>query len=135
MSTQQKQAWFILAAFGLACIAYLVAALLVGLAQALPAFGLFGLGGFAALIGRGGKPDERDRAINRRAAIAGFGASYAVYLFGCMGTWAVNRWQHEAQVPVDFLPGLALIAMGAAFLARSLAIVVLYGRRVEADHA
>jgi hypothetical protein len=135
MSTQQKQAWFMLAAFGLACIAYLVAGLLVGFDRAWPAFALYGLGGFAGFIRGSGKPDERDKAIKRRAVFAAFAASYATLFVGCFGAWAIRYyWQHEDQIPGQFLWQLGMIAGGMFFFVWSVAIVVLYGRRVEADH-
>jgi hypothetical protein len=86
MSTQQKQAWFILAAFGLAIVAWLIVGAMIGLAHAWPVLGLCGLGGFAAFIRSSGKPDERDKAIHRRAALAAFAASYITFFAGCFGT-------------------------------------------------
>ena len=135
LSTQQKQAWFLLATLGLACVGWVVLGLVVGFAYALGAFGICGLGGFVALIGRGGKPDERDRSINRVAALAAGMASYMAFLLGCMGTWAVAfMWQHQEQVSVHFLAAITGVSGGVFWVAWSVTILILYGRTVEADH-
>ena len=82
MNAEQKRAWFMLGTFGLACIAFLILGFTLGFRGAWGAFGIFGLAGFAGFIGRHEKVDERDAAINRRAALVAGMVSYLAFIFG-----------------------------------------------------
>ena len=136
MNGQQKRAWFVLGVFGLACIVFAVWAMTLGFRGAWGAFGIFGLAGFAFLIGRREKADERDATINRRAALAAGMVSYVTFIFGCMGVWFVAfAWQRQEQVSVQLFAAVTLAGGIAFYLAHSMAILILYGRHVEADHA
>jgi hypothetical protein len=108
---------------------------LIGPKAALSGFGLFGFTGFGGMFFKKGLLDERDRAIARRAVVVAFVLSYEVFVFACMGTWAVAYYFHnDEQISVHVLP---LITGGGglvAFTAHAVAILVLYRSQVEADH-
>ncbi len=136
MNTEQKRAWLAVCS-GVAClIGYFVLVPFLGPWVATAAFALFGLNGLAALIGRGGQADERDRVIRRRAAHAGAMASYLAFILGCMGTWfTAFAWMGRKQIPVHLL-GTITVLCGVVFgFVYSLTVLVLYGRHVEADDA
>ena len=76
-----------------------------------------------------------DVAINRRAALHGFVASYLAFYLCCFGTWiVVFAIKGEDLVSVHFVAQFVIVGMIVAFTVRSIAILVLYGRHVEADH-
>lgn len=136
MNAEQRRAWFVLGVFGLACLGFVVLWLTIGFGVAWAAFAVFGLGGFSALIGRGEKADERDLSISRRATLAGGMASYGAFISGCMGVWFVTfAGRGQELISVHVLGTITVMGMVALFTARSLAILILYGRHVEADHA
>jgi len=136
MSAQQKRARFVLGVFGLACVAFVVWILTLGLRGAWGTFGIFGLGGFACLIGRRQKGDERDAIISRRAALAAGMASYLAFILGCMGVWFIAfAWHRQHQVSVHMFAAVTVAGGIVFYLTHSVAILVLYGRHVEADDA
>ncbi len=136
MNAEQKRAW-LGASTGIICLVGFLALLpFFGPFVATGAFGLFGINGFAGLIGRGEHMDERDRAISRRATLAGAFISYATFRLGCMGTWAyIYAWQRHSEVSIHVLPIITFWGGVLMYFGRSVAILVLYGRRTEADHA
>ena len=92
--------------------------------------GVAGFGGLGPLIFRKDKGavtcDERDKLINRRAALAGFGTAYMVVGLVCMIPFFVLG--PKANISVTWLP---MIFMGAGithFFAHSVAILIQYGR-------
>jgi len=135
MNAEQKRAWLGVGS-GVACVvAYLVILPFLGSQVAGAAFAILGLNGFAPLIGRGEKPDERDMSIVRNATLAGAVASYMTFILGCMGTWfIVFAWHREPQVSVHSLPMITFWAVLVVYLVRSAVILVLYNRHVEADN-
>lgn len=137
MNAEQKRAWFVLGAFGLACTAFVVWTLTLGLRGAWGTFGIFGLGGFAfVLIRRREKMDERDFTIHRRAALLAGMASYLTFVICCMGTWfVVFAFQGDKQVSVQMFAAVTGAGGIVFYLTYSVAILVLYGRHVEADDA
>jgi hypothetical protein len=79
MNAEQKRAWLGVATMT-ACIAgCLVLLPLVGPLVATSAFAIYGINGFGGLIGRKEQPDERDKAIARRATLPGAMASYLAF--------------------------------------------------------
>ena len=134
MNADQKRAWFILGVFGVACIAFVAWVLTYGPRCAWGAFGTFALAGFAFLIRRREKADERDAIINRRAALAAGMVSYGAFIVGCMGTWlGYFALRGQEQVSVHLFASITLAGGIAFYLAHSITILVLYGRRVGAD--
>lgn len=136
MNAEQNRAWFVLGVFGLACVVFAAWILTLGLAGAWGAFGIFVLAGFAFLIRRREKADERVVAINRRAALIAGLTSYTFFILGCMGVWSVAfAWQRQEQVSVQLFAAITLAGGIIFYLTHSVAILVLYGRHVEADDA
>ena len=136
MNAEQKRAWLVLGAFGLACTAFVVWTLTLGLRGAWGTFGIFGLAGFAVLIRRREKMDERDVAINRRAALLAGMASYLTFVICCMTIWfVVFAFQDNKQVSVQMFAAVTVAGGIVFYLVHSVAILVFYGRHVEADDA
>ena len=137
MSRAQKMALLmvITTSFGfiLSCIAIAILYLKFGMPKALAGLGFLGIAGFGGLgplIFKKDKGkvtfDERDRLIQRRAALAGFAAAYLVAGLACMIPFFVLG--PKANVSVIWLP---MIFMGAGishFFVHSVVILVQYGR-------
>lgn len=136
MNAEQKRAWLGVVTMTACVVGYFVLLPMIGPVRAMAAFGFYGVNGFAVFIGRGERADERDAAIARRATLAGATASYGTFILGCMGTWmVVHRLQGQEQVSGHVLPGITMAGAILFYFARSVAILVLYGRAVEAEHA
>ncbi len=136
MNAEQKRAWLAVATMAACVVGYLVLLPFFGPLVATAAFAFYGINGFAGLIGQGEKTDERDKSIARRATLGGAMASYLAFILGCMGTWfVVFAFQREKQVSVYVLPTITMFGGIVFFFTRSVAILVLYGRHVEADDA
>ena len=136
MNRAQKMAWLfvitisvaVLLAGGVVGILYVK----LGTPKALAGLGFLGIAGFGGLgplIFKKDKGavtcDERDKLINRRAALAGFGAAYMVVGLVCMIPFFVLG--PKANISVTWLP---MIFMGAGithFFAHSVAILIQYG--------
>ena len=136
MNAEQKRAWLGVATMTACIVGYLVLLPFFGPLVATAAFAIYGINGFSGLIGRKERPDERDTAIAGRATLAGAMASYLAFIIACMGTWEVLfMLQGEKHVSVHALPMITTLGGIVFFFARSVAILVLYGRHVEADNA
>jgi len=136
MNAEQKRAWLGVATFVACVVGYLVLWPFLGPVPALGVLGLLGVNGFAGLIGRGEPVDERDRNIVSRATGLGGMASYLAFVIGCMGTWfVVYLFQHGEKVSVHVLSLITAFGFIAFYLTRCVAVLVLYGRHVEADNA
>jgi hypothetical protein len=136
MNAEQKRGWLAVVT-GFACLAgYLVLAPIIGPYPALGAFGLFGINGFGALIGRNEPKDERDRAIARRATLAGAMCSYTWFVLACMSTWLIVRMgRGQEQVDVHVMGLITALGVGVLFFARGVAVLIYYRRHLEADDA
>ena len=135
MNAEQRRAWLGVVTMTACVVGYFVLLPLFGPIVAMAAFAVYGVNGFAGLIGRGEQVDERDRNISRRATLAGAMASYMAFVLGCMGTWfVVFAFQREEQVWVHVLGTITMLGGIVFFFVRSVAILVLYGRHVEADN-
>ena len=136
MNAEQKRAWLGVATMAACVVGYLVLFPFFGPVVVTAAFALYGINGFAGLIGRKDRPDERDRSIGRRATLGGAMASYMAFIIGCMGTWFfIYAWRREQQVWVHALTMITQLGAIVFFFTRSVAILVLYGRHVEAENA
>ncbi len=136
MNAEQKRAWLGVATMTACVVGYFVLLPLFGPVVALAAFAFYGINGFAGFIGRGEQVDERDKNIARRATLAGAMASYMAFIIGCMGTWfVVFAFRGEEQVWVHALGTITMLGGIVFFFTRSVAILVLYGRHMEADNA
>jgi len=135
MSVQERQAWFMLAVFAVALVAYFALVLVVGFRLcATGALGLAGFSGFASLIGskkhREGKVlmDERDQAIAKTASLASFAVFWVCFGVACMTLFYVKGPQARITVPFFVLPVLTYVGIVVVSVTRSLVIVVLYRR-------
>jgi len=135
MNAEQKRAWLAVGSMIACLIGYVALLPFLGPYPARAAFALFAVNGFAPLIGRKEKPDERDAGIARRATLAGGMASYLAFVLGCMGVWFVAfAWHRQDQVSVHLLAHITFLGGIVFYFVRSLTILVLYRRHVEADH-
>lgn len=140
MNRIQKISWFIFINFTLAMIltvaVFLILLPKIGFDRALGALGVLGLcgiSGFAPIFFKKDpgwvQCDERDRFINRRAAMFGFGSAYLFVGLVCMLPFEIMG--ADATIKVRWLP---LIFGGAGivnFYMHSIAILVQYGKDRE----
>ena len=119
-------------AFLLSCIAVAILYFKVGMPRALLGFLLMclsGLAGFSPLIFKKDKGkvifDERDKLIKRRAALAGFGASYLFVGLACMIPFSILG--PKATISVIWLPNIFMGTGLSLFFVTSVAILVQYG--------
>lgn len=140
MKRIQKIAWSLVitisVGFILSCIAIGVLYVKLGMPKALAGFafmGIAGLGGFSPLIFGKDKGkvtfDERDKLIKRRAALAGFAASYLFVGLACMIPFSVLG--PRASISVCWLPNIFAGTALGPFFVTSVAILVQYGWRGE----
>ncbi len=136
MNAEQKRAWLFVISTAVCVVAYLSLIPFFGPIVSFAVFGLLGLNGFAGLIREKETPDERDKAIARRATLGGFAMSYGAFCLGCMGTWfAVFAFRGEESVSVHILGSITCFGYIVGYFTRCVAILILYGRAVEADDA
>jgi hypothetical protein len=136
MNAEQKRAWLGVITMTACVVGFLVLLPFVGPSVASAAFGFYGINGFACFIGPKERADERDKSINRRATLGGAMASYLAFILGCMGSWNFMWYvQGNEMVSVHVLPMITMFGAIVFFFVRSVAILVLYGRHVEADGA
>ncbi len=137
MNRVQKIAWSLVVtisvAFLLSCIAIAILYVKVGMPKALAGLGFMGiagLGSFSTLIFQTEKGkvtlDERDRLINRRAALAGFGTSYLLVGLACMIPFFILG--PKASISVSYLPYIFGGVGINIFFVHSVAILIQYGR-------
>ena len=132
MNRIQKIAWSLVitisVSFILGCIAVAILYVKVGMPKALA-----DLGGFSHLIFQTDKGkvalNERDRLINRRTALAGFGTSYLLVGLACMIPFSILG--PKTSISVIWLPYLFGGASLSIFFVHSVAILVQYGRGGE----
>ncbi len=136
MNRVQKMAWWIAIWISISvvagCTAFGVLYFTVGLPKAFAGFGFLGIAGFGGLgpsvFGKDkGKVqcDERDKAINRRAAVAGFGAAFLITGLACMAPFFLLG--SKATISIVWLPNIFMAAGLTSFFVHSVAILVQYG--------
>jgi len=136
MNRTQKIAWLFVVIISLGVILSITATALlyvkVGMprAQAGLAFlAIAAFGGLGPLIFKKDKEpvtcDERDKLINHRAALVGFGASYLVVGVACMAPFSIIG--PSGSISVTWLPMIFVAAGLTLFFAHSVAILVQYG--------
>jgi hypothetical protein len=136
MNSRQKQAWLALAAVTASVIGFFSLVPYCGWVRApIIALAFTAITWVAPWIWRQEKPDERDKSIIRSAMLAGFRASYVAFVLGCMGAWSIAFGLGYEQTPVE-IPVIILVLGYEVFLVGNYsAVLVLYGRHVEADNA
>ncbi len=134
MNAEQKRAWMGVVTMAFCVVAYLSLIPFFGPLIAFSVFGLYAINMFSVLFREKEKPDERDIALARRATLGGFAMSYGAFCLGCMGTWfAVFRFRGDETVSVHILGSITCFGFMVYYFTRSVAILVLYGRAVEAE--
>jgi len=141
MNREQKMAFYMVVVFSIAIVTSLIAVAILlylgfGLQNAsagLGFLGICGFAGFAPIVFKKDKGpveyDERDDMINRKAAVAGFGASYLFAGLACMLPFFILGY--KATISVSWLP---MIFMGSGItmcLVRSIVVLALYGKGGE----
>lgn len=137
MNRVQKIAWFIVINFTFAIILSLLVYVILlpkfGASRATAAFGILGLCGLSGLTPIIFKKDpgqvvcdERDKMINRKAAIAGFASAYLFVGLACMLPFTIMG--SDATISVSWLPCIFGGAGMLNFYIHALAILVQYGR-------
>jgi hypothetical protein len=142
MNRMQKTAWWIVIWISIATLVSLIAVAIgyfkFGMPKALIGFCFLGIAGFAGLaplIFRKDKGkvtcDERDILINRRAALAAFGASYLITGLACMLPFFILGY--NASISVCWLPNIFMAAGLTCFFVHSVAILVQYGWKEKSN--
>ena len=140
MNRLQKIAWLIVVSIS---VAVLSSALTIGIlyikfgfpkaGSGLGLLGIAGFGGLGPLIFKKDKGavtcDERDKVINRRAAVAGFAASYLVVGLACMLPFSI--YGPDKSISITWLPMIFMGGGLASFFIHSLAILIQYGIRSD----
>jgi len=142
MTPLQKMAWFNVIVFAVALVCYSVLAVLLGPYPACSAFALCAAWGFGDRFlrrRRGGDTvvlDERDLLIQRTAIRMGFGAFWGCFVLACMIPWAIltRLGSQAATIRAEILPLFVVGGMLVVWMARSIAILVLYGRSRANEH-
>ena len=134
MPPEQKQSVFIVFVFAASVVLFAVLIPVVGIRLAPSAFGLMGIAGLAPLLFRSrGQPgevasDERDEAIAKKATLGGAMCSYGVFIAGCLVPWTVCKEMGKEVISIHVLPWIAGAGIIVYFVARAIAILILYGR-------
>ena len=93
--------------------------------------GIAGFGGLGPLIFKKDQGsttcDERDKLINRRAALAGFATSYLLMGLACMLPFTILGPQKF--ISVSWLPNIFALGGLSFFFVHSVAILIQYGWR------
>ena len=133
MSTQQKRAWFSLAVCGVALLGFVLFCAFVRVSLA--PFAVCALWVLEPLLFRkkpiGEEPieDERDKMIMEKAVLAAGASSYVAFILACIIPWGIIYMRGtEKLIHVDALPSIILAGAFAFFAAKSVTILVMYGR-------
>jgi hypothetical protein len=138
----QKIAWWMVIwiSVGMVAAAIAVAVLYfkIGMPRAMAGLGFLGIAGFGGLgpliFGKDkGKItcDERDKLINSRAAVAGFGAAFLVTGIACMLPFSLLG--PEATISITWLPMIFGAAALASFFVHAVAILIQYGWKQKGE--
>jgi hypothetical protein len=72
--------------------------------------------------------DERDKAINLKAARASFAMSYLVVGILCMGIWQYCKSHNTPAISIEVLPTIWGLTAVTAFFIHALMILLLYSK-------
>jgi len=137
MNREQKFAWLFLVCAATGLFASVIAVFLLypkfGMPGALKGFYMMAISGLSGpiilLLSRKEKikeiSDERDKQICKNADLAGFGAVYLLIIFVSIVPVAIAP---QSAIPTQWFPFLFLSAIFCQIFARSLAILIQYGR-------
>jgi len=138
MNRHQKMAWFNLIvvslALGLSVTAFGIGYFIFGVPadKAAAGFGFIGIMGFAGLtpfLFRKDKSkvrfDERDLAINRKAAIAAYSIFWVLFVAAAMVPWFITG--PEGMITVNYLPWMVFGGMFVVMLVQAIVTLEEYG--------
>ena len=136
MNRAQKTAWLLVitisAGFVLSCTAVVILYIKSGMPTALAGFAFMAVAAFGGLgpsIFKKDKGkvtfDERDKLIKKKAALAGFTASFLFAGLACMTPFFI--FGPKASISVSWLPNIWAGTFLTAFFVYSIAILVQYG--------
>ncbi len=135
MHFQERQAWFVLIVTAVTVALWLAVVAIFGFHEAtLGVFGLFGISGFAATIGRRERKagmvtmDERDKQIALNATTAGYSVFWLFFVATAMGPFMILGPHATLTLKTTIIGFVVVPAMMVVFVVRSLIIVVLYRR-------
>jgi hypothetical protein len=142
MNRVQKIAWLIVITISLSVVLSAVAAGILYAKFGLPKMTeglaflcIAGTGGLGPLIFKKDKGhvtcDERDRIINHKAALAGFGAAYLIVGLSCMLPFLILG--PNSSISVNWLPMIFTGVALSSFFMHSVAILIQYGREVKGE--
>jgi hypothetical protein len=138
MHVQEKQAWFMLVVMVAAFVLYGAAVAVTGFHRdAVAAFAVIGIGGFAGLIGRRAKGaeenvmDERDRAITRRSRFVSLRFFFVLFILGAVVSSKVLGG--DFSIDLSTLLRILLPCWCAMWLVQSLTTIYLYRRGGNVD--
>lgn len=116
----------------LSAIAVTIGYFMAGFPKAWSGIAFMSIGGLGPLIFRKDpgpvQADERDNAINLKAARASFALSYLVFGILCMGIWQYCKSQGTPVISIEVLPNIWGFAAVTAFFTHALMILLLYGK-------
>jgi len=141
MVREQKQAWCVLGLFAAAFSISTLLILLVSVKLAPLGFGVFFLGFFVPLVGRKKRDDaevdmdERDKMIGQKATLGGAMLSMAAFMLACLITWSIYKHQNRESISIEALPLILHAGVMTFWLARSITVVVLYGRSSKGEES
>ena len=139
MVREQKQAWCLLGLFAAAFSISTLLILLVSVKLAPLGFGVFFLGFFVPLVGRKKRDeaevdmDERDKMIAQKATLGGAMLSMTVFMLACLITFYIYKHQNKESISIQVLPLILHVGAMTFWIARSITVVVLYGRQGNAE--
>ena len=134
MVREQKQAWCVLGLFAAAFLVSTLLILLVSVKLAPLGFAVFFLAFFLPFVGpRKRDPaevdiDERDKMIAQKATLGGAMLSMTVFMLACLITWQIYKHQNKESIPIAALSLIVHAGSMTFWIARSITVVVLYGR-------
>ena len=142
MNRIQKISWWMVIWISIAMIVAAIAIMIqyfkIGMPKAMSGLAFLGIAGFAGLgplfFGKDKDKvacDERDKLINSRAAVAGFGSAFLVTGVACMLPFSILGSQ--ATVPIHWLPMIFGAAALTSFFVHALAILIQYGWKKKGE--
>lgn len=132
MPRQLKIAWFILAVAAATLLLFLIALPFVGPMVAQTAFVVSALNGFTPVLFRkdrrapGVEFDERDNAINHKAAIFGFAASFYFVLLAFLACLGYVLLTGHDTIRIHILSLILWLAGTTVYVAHAVTTIILY---------
>ena len=139
MVREQKHAWCLLGLFATAFSISTLLILLVSVKLAPLGFAVFFFAFFLPFVGpRKRDPtevdtDERDKMIAQKATLGGAMLSMAAFMLACLITFYSYKHQNKESISIEALSLIVHAGSMTFWIARSITVVVLYGREGNAE--